>query len=191
MPSIYELISHLKSCPADFLHASCEETDSKGIETNALILDSLRKTNTQYQTTSALKDPIYYKAITENHRRSIHIVAWLLSHPAFQQSAAGPQAIEELLFEQLKEMSRLVKYKDWVFNEDRTEELARTALFTCNILPGSETEEEAIDRLESLSSLKRNKILAKTKAAYDRAIEIRRKMAEKKAREAANVYGRE
>ena len=129
--------------------------------------------------------------IDENHMFSIQIGCWLFSYPDFNQKPSLLPKIHEFLYYDLAEVCEFVKYRDWVDDDDRTEEFVRLALKKCDILPSGETVESASDKQDALDTIKRQKVLNETNESLERIKEIRRAMAEKKAREAANVYGRE
>ena len=122
---------------------------------------------------------------------TIHLAVWFFSSGELNVEKQMLPSIQSFMFEQLIDLSNVTKASKWIEDEERVEEFVRSALMACEILPENESFEEAFDRLESISVLKRNKVLARSKKAFDRVLEVRRKMAEQKAREAANVYGRE
>ncbi|MFZ6008784.1 MAG: hypothetical protein ACOYXT_00435, partial [Bacteroidota bacterium] len=133
-------------------------------------------------------DVRYYK---ENESLSIQIGIWFFHHPLFVNNRKLPDPIKEFLLIRLPVLSKYVDHKQWLDDEDRTEEFIREALQSCKILIDDETPAEAHDRLEALSTLKRQKVITETNESLERMKKIRQKMAEQKAREAANVYGRE
>lgn len=181
---ITALLFHLKNCPADFLKAT--------VNTNALLMDVYRNVfgskaapDTQLPQLRANED------FDKNHLLSIQIGCWLFSHASFAGGKNVLQGMESFLFGVLAGLMPYVDHKDWIHDEDRSEEFIRLALASCNLMPGGESEAEAVDRLDALSTLKRRNVLQESNAAMQRIKEIRQKMAEAKAREAANVYGRE
>jgi hypothetical protein len=188
---IYFFIYHLKNCPFDFLQESKYTNPQKGIDTNALLLDILRGIDSSLISEEQLQDEEQFKGFSSEHLCSLHIAAWFFSLDFFRDKKILASSIKTFLFNELALLSKFVKYNQWLTDEDRTEEFVRSALLHCAIIPDNETPEEARDRLDSLSILKRNNILSESKAAFERIIEIRKAMADKKAREAANVYGRE
>lgn len=191
MNNLYTLIEHLKECPPAFLQESNLLDSQNGLDTNALLLDLFRECSSDYNSVCEVVPEEGKIDYTTDHLRAMHIAVWFFSIPEITLAQIPLHCIQSFLFEQLFDLSAYVKYKTWLEDEDRTEEFVRTALMICEILPEGETLEEAMDRLESISILKRNKVLSRSKEAFERVMEIRKKMAEKKAREAANVYGRE
>ncbi len=188
---VYNIIDHLKKCPADFLRGS-KLLVKNGLHTEALIADAYRKVSGDYL--AANFDIPREKALknyTEDHLIAIHISCWLLHHDYFQGGRERLTGIHQFLFKELETLSEYVKYQKWLEDDDRTEELVRLALKCCKLIPEGETTAEAEDRFDALSTIKRHGVLEKSKEAFERMMEIRRKMEKKKAREAANPYGRE
>ncbi len=191
MYDLYSLMNHLKNCPFDFLKESVFTNKKEGIDTNALLLDCLRGIDTTYDRVYKLGKDDEFKHLSKDHILALHISVWFFSHSDFKDKKDFAEKILDFMLNQLEVLSQYVPYRQWIEDEDRTEEFVRSALMSCGIYPQGETMDMAYDRLDSVSILKRNNVLAKSKAAYDRVIQIRKQMAEKKAREAANVYGRE
>lgn len=187
---IAALLFHLKNCPDDFLKPSV--FSGGRIHTNALLMDVYRWVYGDKTVMDAgLPGLRADSAFDGNHLLSVHIGCWVFSHPSFANGRSTLPGMERFLFEELARLSPYVDAAGWIKDEDRAEEFLRLALKTCGLLPRDESEAEATDRLDSLSTLKRRSVLQESNAALQRIKEIRQKMAEAKAREAANVYGRE
>jgi hypothetical protein len=80
------------------------------------------------------------------------------------------------------------KYRD---DSERREEFTRFALARLDLRPAGETVVQAQDRLTSLSSIERNRVLAASRAAEERSRAIREALARKAAQESADKYTRE
>lgn len=191
MNDVYMLIEHLRDCPTDFLKESIFTDPEKGLDTNALVLDLYRGYSSTFWPVIDLIPGKEKKVYSKDHLIAIHMAVWFFSSELFLHDKKLLTGIQIFMFEQLRDLSEYVKYDRWLEDEDRSEEFVRTALMACEIWPHNESQTEAMDRLESISILKRNKVLSRSKEAFERIMEIRKKMAEQKAREAANVYGRE
>ncbi len=190
MLDIYTFIYHIQKCPFEFKSTSKIHRDD-GLDTNALLMDVLRKINPSLEKSLWATNHEKLKKCEENHLISVHIACWFLNMEFFQNRSKIVEPVKEFLFEHLKLLNDFVKPDEWIEDIDRAEEMARGVLHICNITPAGETEFEAKDQWEAISTLKRNNVLVESKASFDRVAEIRRKMAQEKAREAANVYGRE
>lgn len=186
VPHISEMIHHIKQCPAEFL-GQPDRNGRSGINTEALVNDTVRALTGDATAPRLIDIAAARRSLAELSLQQI--CCWALSHPFFRQIDSG--WLRQFFCKGLSEVAPLVKPEQWVKDEERAEELARMILSACGKCPGGESEAEAADRFDSVSTVKRLKVIEETKAAMERAQEIRRQMAEKAAREAANVYSRE
>ncbi|PKV75269.1 hypothetical protein [Pontibacter ramchanderi] len=191
MIDIYTLFSHLKSCPEYFFQ--CPPLNRGQVShTEVLLMDMYRKVHGDFSVAdAALPTLVNLWQNGENQLVSMQVGCWLFHHPFFAGKPEWIIPIDDFLNDDLEALSAYVQAREWVEDEDRAEEFIRLALNRCEVTPAGETALEAADRLEALDTLKRQAVLRGSQASYDRIREIRRKMAEQKAREAANVYGRE
>jgi hypothetical protein len=188
---IYDLFYHLKKCPEDFLLQWENRSMAKPV-TEVLVKDLYRKVYGRFDTADrylpAVERLIAFK---DNHLLSIQVACWFFTYDGFLNKPYLLVKISQFLQEDLLLVCELVNHRQWIEDDDRAEEFIRLALKRCDILPAGETKEEASDRLDALDSVKRQSVLKNSNEAIERVLEIRRKMAEQKAREAANAYGRE
>lgn len=190
MLDLYLLLSHLKNCPEVFFEKS--QFHQGSIHTEALIADCFRLVSGNLLLdSSAIPDRDEVSRLGERSLTAIHISCWFFSHRAFSRQPRLLAGIRNFMFHRLTELASYVDARQWVEDEDRNEEFVRVALDCCELVPDGESEIEAADRLDALSTVKRQAVLKESSEAFERMMEIRRKMAEQKAREAANVYGRE
>jgi hypothetical protein len=96
-----------------------------------------------------------------------------------------------LLSNGLLELAKLNKAPQFVTDPDRREELVRMTLNQLGLRPQGETVAQAQDRLITLSTTERQRVLRAARAAEERAREIRTAMATQAAREAADKLSRE
>ncbi|WP_207534808.1 hypothetical protein [Desertivirga arenae] len=190
MVELYTLLSHLKGCPEVFLEQPVENPVS--INTHALVADCFRMVSGDFLLdNNAIPSTKELNDLDGNIIPAIRIGCWLFSHSIFEGKPELLPAIRLFMFQKLPVLAPLVEKMQWLEDEDRTEEFVRLALRCCEILTDRETQIQAEDRLDALDTIKRQKVLKESSGAFERMMEIRRKMAEQKAREAANVYGRE
>lgn len=187
---LYALLRHLKNCPNDFLEPG-QQAGAKPV-TEALVYDLFRNVMGNLTASKDTLPDIISSlwAKDENVYKSINIGVWFLTQPLFTQPSRV-DGIRIFLFDRLPQLCQYVKYQQWIDDEDRAEEFVREALQCCNLFVDGETLAEAQDKLEGLSTIKRQRVLEETNESTERMRAIRQAMAEKKAREAANVYGRE
>jgi hypothetical protein len=82
-------------------------------------------------------------------------------------------------------------YTEWMRDGERSEELVRSIFSALKILPANETEKYFQDRMRSIDTLERIKILEESKKARERAQEILRQIKQAEEEEAASKYNRE
>ncbi|MBS7256316.1 hypothetical protein [Flavobacterium branchiicola] len=188
---VFELVTHLRKCPDVYLQPS-DFSLERGINSIALLYDTYKVvTNDFLRNDFKVYSDFNLKYVDDNHWRTIHISAWLLSHQDFINVPAIEDKLYDFWFVELQPASKYVKFKEWISDDERAEEMVRLLLYCCEILPYGESADEAADKLSSLSSAERHKVLKQSYAAHERIMNIKKEMAEKAAREAANVYGRE
>lgn len=191
MAQVYDLCFHLRKCPPIFLQDSLLQNED-GIDTSAILTDLFRSVSGRFlEVDFNLPKRRQLENQKANYLKSLHIACWLFSHPYFIGRNSLVPKIHEFLFNDLKPICDIVEFEKWIEDEERTEEMVRTGLFVCEIQPTGESIDEAIDKLSAISTIDRQEILKKSSQAMKRMMEIRKKMAEKKAQEAANPYGRE
>jgi hypothetical protein len=188
---VFELVVHLRACPDIYLSPS-NFFLKEGLDSVALVYDTYRIVSDNFLSND-FKIPPYasLQAIDDNHWRAIHISTWLLSHQNFSNAPSVKDGLYNFWFEGIYIASAYVKFNEWISDDERAEEMVRLLLNFCDILPNGENYNEAADKLSSVNSAERHAVLKQSYKAHERIMNIQREMAEKKAREAANTYGRE
>jgi hypothetical protein len=115
----------------------------------------------------------------------------LLSEDWFLQQQPDAAAVLRLLHHDAADLAKHMAAAKVVGDPDRREELARYCLARLGFRPAGETEAQAEDRLASLSSAERARILAASRKAEERARAIREALARKAAEESADKWTRE
>jgi hypothetical protein len=110
---------------------------------------------------------------------------WFLKHPEIAKNMVT------FLKHGLTELSKIVNFKDFITDDERREELVRLCLHHSGVIPEGENKNTAFDRLTTLDSIERMKVIEETKKSYKRIMEIRQAIAEKEAIEAASKMTRE
>jgi hypothetical protein len=193
-PYLESLTRRLSECPAEFL-AEPRTTNGAGqVEVTAVVFDLLRdlggmqlskKAVGQFKVSNPkLKDE-------RNHLRLVLIASWMLHDIWFRSRGKFAEAAFELLSKGLKEVAALVDSQKFVSDPDRREELARLCLKGLGLRPAEESMAQAQDRLTTLDSAERVRVVKAAREAEERARLIREEMARKAAEEAAANYGRE
>lgn len=172
-PPLQALMHRLSECPDDFF--------ADDIDRTAVVSDlSLALGG------GLLKDDVFRKAPTV-----VLIAAWLLYDPWFREQKRFAADALRFLEHALHKVAALVDAKAFVTDPDRREELVRLTLHALALRPEGESEAQAADRLTTLSSVERAKVIQETRAAQERVRQVREAMRKKAAEEAAAAYGRE
>jgi hypothetical protein len=188
-PQLEPLLHRLAECPPEFLNAAAEKK-SADVSVVAIVCDLMRPL-------MAPRPPeLEGAALAEIRGRSpaelklISVVCWLLRDEWFMAQAQLATAMWKLLSSNgWKRLVELVRPEKFISDPDRREELVRSCLAQCGLRPQGETQSQAADRLTTLDSAERDRVLRATAAAERRAREIREAMARKQAQESASRYG--
>ncbi|MGQ0604854.1 MAG: hypothetical protein ACT4QE_24495 [Anaerolineales bacterium] len=126
-----------------------------------------------------------------NRLRLKLIGAWLLHDEWFQQRGGLAEIAGLWLVHALDESAALTEATKFVTDPERREELARLCLKELGLRPAGESEAQAQDRLATLNTAERQRVIAAARAAEERARQIREAMARQAAEEAADKWTRE
>jgi hypothetical protein len=119
------------------------------------------------------------------------IVVWLLADPWFIAQRFSRKQLMRILREDGAELAAAAPAHNYVRDPDRREELARIALARLDTRPEGETVAQATDRLSSISGVERHRLVEASRAAQQRAREVREALARKAAEEAADKWTRD
>lgn len=126
-----------------------------------------------------------------NRLQLIMVLIWLLSDPWFVQRRLPSNELDGLLGDMAEELSKQANAQAFIHDADRREELVRQCLYRLDLRPSGETADQAADRLSSISSIKRQLLLAESREAQARARSIREALIRKAAEASADKWGRE
>jgi len=182
-PQLDALLHRLAECPPDFLQGP------GGIDVVALACDHLRALGVAIPGTPARRA---LAALPGEAQPLAAIVLWLLRDGWFLAQPQLAEATWRLLHStSLTNLAKLVRPETIVNDPDRREELVRLCLDGLGLIPDGETPAQAADRLTTLDSVERDRVIRRTRKAEARAREVREAMARRKAEEAAARYSRE
>lgn len=126
-----------------------------------------------------------------NYLRLVLVGCWLC-HDAWLRARDGASgAVKRWLSTGLRPLAGQVTADLFVTDPDRREELARLLLEALELTPEGETAEAAADRLRSLNSVERARIVRETREQQERARRLREQMEAEQARQAAARYSPE
>jgi hypothetical protein len=190
-PLLETLTRRLTECPPDFL-AEPRFGKVGAVHVEAVVSDLLVSLGggplTQEQAA------VFRDTDAKQHRNQyalVLIACWLLHDDWFRTQKKYSEAARQFLCTNLIELAQVVKAPQCVSDPDRREELARLCLHQLGLHPAGETEAQAYDRLTTLNTAERQRVIAATRAAEKRAQEVREAMAKKAAEEAADKWSRE
>ncbi len=189
-PKLEELLRHLADTPRDFL-ADPRLAHQGGVHVDAVVQDLLALLD-QRSAAEALRCFGHDQPLTERNRLIIVLLlCWLLHYPWFRQQDFTAARILELLQETAPLLASQVTAAKLLDDPDRREELVRLTLAHFDYRPAGESESLAKDRLTSLSSIERARVLEASRAAQQRARELREALQRQRAQEAADKWTRE
>lgn len=188
-PPLEPLLRRLIDTPPDFMNAP--HTRKGGhVATAALVVDLIALHGGR----ATLRDlaPFMPGADTDSNRLIVAAIAtWWLSADELSQLRLEKARLLAALNEAVSELACAASAERYVGDPDRREEFARVLLDRLGLLPEGETLAQAQDRLSSVSSLERRRLLEASRAAEARARAIREALARKAASESADKWTRE
>jgi len=119
------------------------------------------------------------------------LLCWLLSDDWFLNTKPEADNVLQLLGLGASELGAQVAARKFVTDPDRREELARVALARLGFRPAGESLAQAQDRLTTLNSAERARVMKAAQAAEQRARQIREALVRKAAEESADKWTRE
>jgi hypothetical protein len=190
-PLLESLTRRLAECPPEFL-AEPRRNDGQGlIHVGAVVSDLLRSLGSAPLNKQQAVTFGYASAQVKgsaNRLRVVLLACWLLRDEWFRRARRNA-GVYELLDTGLNEVAALVDALSFVNDPDRREELSRLCLKGLNLRPAGESVAQARDRLSTLDSVERARVIREAQAAEERARQIREAMAKKAQEEAPPTYG--
>jgi hypothetical protein len=193
-PLLETLTRRMAECPADFLARPRDKSGRGEVVVAAVVYDLLRDLGGAPLTkeeASVFEPESKHTRAEENRLRVILVACWLLHDPWFRSRGRFAEGARRFLATGLDELAEVAQAPQLVADADRREELARLCLKSLGLRPAGESVAQAEDRLTTLDSVERSRVIREARAAEERARKIREEMARKAAEEAAAVYGRE
>jgi hypothetical protein len=131
-------------------------------------------------------------ARSDRNRLAVTMIGvWLLADPWFLAQRLDPVVLVQILAEAAAELAAATPAHRFTADAERREELARAMLARFGYRPAGETPAQATDRLAAISATERRRLLEASRAAEQRAREIREALARKVAAESADKWTRE
>jgi len=189
-PLLETLTRRLAETPPDFLDEP-RLGDRPGVAVPAVVHDLLRMHGARTDAKALARFASSDAARDRNRLALVQLLCWLLAEGWFIEASCGAAALLGLLGGDATELAAATASHKFVRDPDRREELARVVLARLGYRPQGETVAQATDRLSSLSGTERKRLVAASRAAEERAREIREALAKKAAAESADKWTRE
>ena len=189
-PPLEELMRRLAETPEDFL-AAPRIAGAGRIEVAAVVRDLLERLAAA---PTAFDMTLFTGADGERDRTRLGVLlvlCWLLDAPWFHAQALDRSALLALLAQAPFELAAGGDSRRLTTDAQRREELVRIALARLGYRPAGESPTQAQDRLQSISTSERARLLTASRAAEERSRKIREELAKKAAQEAADKWTRE
>lgn len=189
-PPLEVLLRRLAETPEDFL-AEPRIGGTGSIDVPALVGDLMRRLG--HMPNPDIAPSFTGTSIRQDRNRLmvVSILCWLLAEGWFRGHTPDRTALIDLLDAEAAALAKLTPAKKFVTDPERREELGRVALARLGLRPAGESETQAQDRLTTISSAERVRVLKASEAAMKRAREIREALIRKAAEESADKYTRE
>jgi hypothetical protein len=189
-PPLESIIRRIAETPAEFMLAP-RIGEAGDVHVPAVVNDTLKRLGIAIPVRNlaifAGRDPK-----TDRVRLSITLLAcWTIADESLRPASSKLADVMVLLRDDASELAAHTTAAKIVQDADRREELARLALARLGLRPAGETLAQAQDRLTTLSSAERARLLKASRQAEERASTIRAALARKAAEESADKWTRE
>lgn len=189
-PILDRLTHRLAECPPDFL-AEPRIGSKIGVATAAVVYDLLFELGGSWPDPAQSGHFVAASSASRNLLRLVAVAAWLLHDDWFCSQRCFAQQAGNWLKNGLDELAELVAADQFVNDPDRREELARLCLSALELRPAGESEHQAEDRLKTMNSVERIRLIKATQEQQKRTRQLREEMRRKEAEEAAAKVNRE
>lgn len=189
-PPLEALLRRVAETPADFL-AEPRIGNSGQVHVPAVVGDLLEQLG-GFPPVAELEPYEPGEGKGERNRLAVVLIlSWLLADDWFRTADLERSAVLRLLDEGARELGAGSPANRYLTDPDRREELVRLALARLALRPAGESEAQAEDRLASMSSKERARVIGASRLAEERARAIREALAKKAAEESADKWTRE
>jgi len=185
-PPLEALLHRLTDTPEDFLAAPRIEGEG-AVHVAAVIADCVARWGELRQ----VKELEPFQKGDQAFLGAALVLAWLLHDPSFEAWEGNASTALQAIKITAGELAPFVSARRFVEDPDRREELARFLLARLDLRPAGETENQAKDRLMTISTVERKRVLKAAREAEARSRAIREQLARKRAQESADKYMRE
>ncbi len=188
-PPLEVLLHRLAETPEEFL-AAPRIARSGEVHVDAVIADLVRS----YGASPGPPFLAAFRDATTKDRNRLSVallLAWLLADEWFRARAGLAEQLAAVIAGAAADLAPATAAEVFTRDPDRREEMARFTLARLDFRPAGETVVQAQDRLKSISTAERTRVIQAARAAEQRARAIREALTKKAAEESADKYTRE
>ncbi len=189
-PPIEQLTRRLAETPEDFLSPLVADADPV-VNVAAVVSDLLEELGGQPLGAADAKQFRRTGKGDTNRITLVLVASWLLHDSWFRARGGLADPARVFLLSGINELATVVAPDKFVSDPDRREELVRNALSALDLIPLGESEVVARDRLMTLSTIERNRVLKESAEAQARIRALQEAMRQKAAQEASPAWGHE
>jgi hypothetical protein len=190
-PPLEALLHRLVETPSEFL-AEPRIGQQGEVDVAAVVWDVLRDLGAKPPAESEMSQFRPRAAGAKAKRNQLQLVlltCWILGDSWFRNQPELATKAHAFLEQTLSELEAYLPAGRLLNDPDRREELVRRLLHELDLRPAGETAAQAADRLQTLDSAERERVLREAAKAERRAQAVREAMARAAAQDAANRYG--
>jgi hypothetical protein len=188
-PALDRLPRRRAECPPELLGAARLGRED-GVHADAIVFDVISGLDAAAADPEGLREFAPPAATSARYLSLVLLGCWLLADDWFRGRLDLAQPARGWL-RTLAPLAETVQPELFVRDPDRREELVRHCLASLHLDPAGETPEQAEDRLRTLDSLERARLVRDTREQQARARQLREAMKKKAAEEAAAKANRE
>jgi hypothetical protein len=189
-PWLETLLRRLTETPEDFLAEP--NIGGKGTIVVAAVVGDLCRL---VVTNASASELVRFVSVSDKGERNrlavVLLLCWLLADRWFVAAGLHTHQVLELLSGAAEELAPVTAAARFVRDPERREEMVRCVLARLDLRPAGETVAQAEDRLTTLSSVERMRVLQAARVAEQRARAIRVALARQAAEESADKWSRE
>ena len=189
-PPLQHLLRFLTECPPDFLEEPAIGSNGV-IQVAAVVSDLLQELGGPplHATEIAILSPT--RPEERNRLRLILISSWLLSAPPLEEIPRLDSQARQFLLYGLDALATRIAADKFLTDPERREELVRLMLKALRLRPQGETIPQAVDRLQAIDTVERQRVLDDSKRVQDALERRKEELKAKAAAEAAAKISRE
>lgn len=186
-PPLQSLTHRLASAPEEILMAPLlrEKGKPAGIISTAAVISDLMTDLGSLPLTAeqAAEFDIDFSPANQNYLKVIQVACYLLHAPWFLQNKPDLTDLIPFFRFRLEQLSAVVPAENLITDSQHREELVRVCLWGLNLIPEGESLNAAQDRLTTLDSAERERLIQETRAAQERARKVREEIARRQMEE--------